>query len=862
MRLLIHRFPAVGGLLLFALLCAAMAGTQSRKGQAATILVTNTNDNGPGSLRQALADAADGNTIQFDPALNGQTINLTSVELLINKNITISGPGSDLLAVARLSVPEFIFRIFHITPNHTVAISGLTISGGNLPQGAPSLSGAGILNEQGTLTIENCTVSSNSAFNDGGGISNTGTLVVSHSAIISNFAGFFGGGISNSGTMTLMDSTVRFNATGADVVGTETGFGGGIYNTGTAVIVSSTIDNNVADANNHSSQGGGIYSLGFKSLAIISNSTISQNVAFIRGGAIYGGGEITNCTISGNIAEQGGGIYVTSGLQIGDSILNRGADGSNILNVGGIVTSKGYNVCSDSGGGFLTGPGDQINTVPMLGPLQNNGGPTFTHELLLGSPAINAGDPAFTPPPEFDQRGPGFPRVINSRIDIGSFEVQQPSTPSPTPTVTPSPTPTATATSSPTVTPTPSCVGNDQFCFDVGILMSDAPDPVEVGRDLTYSITVFGENVGAGWPVHMTDSLPAGVNLVSVSTSDGVCSGTTMISCDLVLPWELTARVTLVVTPTAPGTLSNTAVIDHTFGDVNPFDDSFTETTTVIPGPSPTPTPSPVAQALNLSTRLRVLTDANVGIGGFIISGSSQKHVILRGIGPSLAGQGVNPLPDPILELHGPSGFVTITNDNWTDTTPPLRCGKKYGLSPTNNLESCIEVTLDPAPYTAILRDRNSSVGIGLVEIYDVDAAVPSRLANISTRGFVATGSDIMIGGFIIGGDIGSDNVIVRGIGPSLTNLGVPNALADPRLELRDSSGTLLQANDNWKDDPTGSCPVILAGAGLAPSNTLESAFCATLAPGPYTALLAGVNNGTGIGLIEVYDLGLDSRTR
>src|SRR4029079_4389472 len=212
MRVLLHRLPAIGRLLLFALLGAALAGTQYLKSQGTTIIVTNTNDNGPGSLRQALADAPDGGTIQFDPALNGQTINLTSIELVIDKNITINGPGSDLLTVARLPIPEFIFRIFHITPNHTVAISGLTIAGGNLPNGGPSLSGAGILNEQGVLTIENCTVSSNSCLIDGGGISNTGTLAVSHSVIIGNHADFYGGGISSTGTLTITNSTVRYNS--------------------------------------------------------------------------------------------------------------------------------------------------------------------------------------------------------------------------------------------------------------------------------------------------------------------------------------------------------------------------------------------------------------------------------------------------------------------------------------------------------------------------------------------------------------------------------------------------------------------------------------------------------------------------
>src|SRR4029077_9192830 len=150
------------------------------------------------------------------------------------------------------------------------------------------------------------------------------------------------------------------------------------------------------------------------------------------------GVEITNSTISGNSAGSGGGIYNSAGqfggrLEFGNTIFNAGASGENIFNNGGTVTSHGYNISSDNGGGYLNGPGDQINTDPLLGPLQDNGGPTLTHAPLPGSPAIDTGDPSFTPPPDFDQRGPGYPRVFNGHIDIGSFEIQSGPTPTPTP---------------------------------------------------------------------------------------------------------------------------------------------------------------------------------------------------------------------------------------------------------------------------------------------------------------------------------------------------------------------------------------------------------------------------------------------
>ena len=269
------------------------------------------------------------------------------------------------------------------------------------------------------------------------------------------------------------------------------------------------------------------------------------------------------------------------------------------------------------------------------------------------------------------------------------------------------------------------------------------------------------------------------------------------------------------------------------------------------PGVSPTPGGSP-AQALNVSTRVRVLTDANVGIGGFIITGTDPVMVLLRGIGPSLSMFGVpNPLTDPTLELHGPSGFTTVTNDNWKDTQQAVIMAT--GLAPTNDFESAILATLMPGQYTGILKGKNNGVGVGLVEAYDLSQAANSKLGNISTRGFVSTGGDIMIAGFILGGNNGQDNVIVRGIGPSLTALGIPNALANPQLELRDSSGTLIRANNDWMDDPTQKA--LIMAAGLAPTNNLESAIYATLGPGAYTALLEGVNSGTGVGLAEVYTL-------
>jgi hypothetical protein len=252
---------------------------------------------------------------------------------------------------------------------------------------------------------------------------------------------------------------------------------------------------------------------------------------------------------------------------------------------------------------------------------------------------------------------------------------------------------------------------------------------------------------------------------------------------------------------------------------------------------------------------MRVQTGGNVGIGGFIVTGSVPKHVLLRAIGPSLVPSGVpDALTDPVLELHGPGAFVTITNDNWRDDPAQEALIIASGIAPTNDLESAIDAMLAPGAYTAIVRGKNNTSGVALVEVYDLDEALPAQLANMSTRALVSSGDSIVIAGFVLGNHSGDDHIIVRGLGPSLTAAGVPNALADPVLELRDGNGALLVSNNDWQDNPPQAAEII--AAGLAPSNPLESGIAATLAPGLYTALLAGLNNGTGVGLVEVYDLG------
>ena len=760
MRLPLLCFPVLGALYLLALLCTAVAGHRFFRTQQPTLIVTSTADSGPGSLRQALADAHDGDTIHFDPALNGQTITLTSAELAVRANVTIDGPGPNLLAIKR-DPQAPLFGIFHVIPGATaLMIRGLTITGGaafygggifnegtalsivncsihdNVSLGGLGASGGGIYNVYSTITITQSTISNNWAL-EGGGVVNFGPMEINESAITGNHAyqfqkrGGIGGGISNGGTATLTinDSVVSGNVAGdpnpfptpgPSPTPAPVGFGGGIQNNlATLTIHNSVISGNTATGNDvNGGQGGGIGSGGPVNItastinnnhadhygggidgntisitdstingndpggissgqSAISNTTISGNL----GDGMFGSGSVTNSTISGNT---GHGIVVANTLEIANTILNASAPGTSI--VGGIVTSHGYNLCSDNGSGFLTGPGDQVNTDPILGPLQDNGGPTFTHQLLVGSPALNSGDPNFTPPPFNDQRGNGYDRVFAGRIDIGSFEVQP---------------------------------------------------------------------------------------------------------------------------------------------------------------PSPT-------RCLNFSTRLLVQTGEQVGIGGFIITGTGEKQVLLRAIGPSLAQVGVpNFLADPVMELHGPAGFTTVFNDNWRDTQEAQIIAT--GLAPSNDLEPAILATVNPGNYTALVRGKDNTTGVGSVEVYDLGPAT-SQLANISTRAFVGTGAHVAIGGFILRGiQSNSTHVIVRGIGPSLDLIILPSMLANPTLELRDNNGALLSSNDDWQDDPVQAAQ--LSAYGLAPLDPKESGIFAPLPPGLYTAILAGKNGGTGIGLVEIYNV-------
>jgi hypothetical protein len=895
--------------------------------------VKNTADSGQGSLRQAVLDACPGSTITFDTAVvfaTPQTIALSG-QIVINKDLTIVGPGAGILTLQNTAATGPASRIFLVASGVTATISGMTITGG----------------------------STSGTSSGGGGIRNLGTLSVTGAVITDNDAtdpATGGGGISNFGSLTLTDSTVSDNTSA---------FGGGglfMFEGGTAVIRNSTFNGNTA------AQGGGGMTIQSSSAAIpawltIVNSTISGNSSTATGGgivnvAITGGtttATIINTTITGNTSPGGSGItnaVQTSGtatLSLHNSIVANNSGGTQIATLGTAqTTSAGYNIVSDAS--LTADTGDQLNTNPLLDILGNYGGPTQTHRLQTGSPAIDKGSAATDPinllAVTNDQRGSTRPVDIGgvtnasggNASDIGSFEVQNTGIPfivaatglmrqqgsavtnstiatvndaesgaggvvvtviSANPsngvtisnivntngTITADIVADCTAANASFTLQASDGALTKNAILNVGVtanrpptLTYDNPAAINEGGSTTvnpasgpsdngtiqsvvvqsqgtYTGTISVDSAGI---VSISNAAPAGTHTITIRATDN-CGKTTDASFAL----SVTAvPVSPTPTPTATATATPTATATATATPTATATATPTATATATASPTATPTATPTgtptstpAQALNISTRLRVEIGDKVMIGGFIIRGNSSKAVVLRGIGPSLTNSGIpaaNVLNDPALELHGPNGALITSNDNWKDSPQKSQIeGTIY--QPTDDREAVIVATLQPGAYTAVLSGVGGTTGIGLVEIYDNNQAVDSDLANISTRGFVQTNDNVMIGGFVLGANNNATRIAVRALGPSLSSFGLTNLMADPTLELHNANGTVMISNDDWPTDPGAAQ---LTANGLAPLNPKESAIFTALAPpGQFTAIVAGKNGGIGIALVEIYNL-------
>ncbi len=985
------------------------------RAHGATVTVTSTADAGgtcPGAnctLRQAIIATSPGDTINFAAGIT--TITLTSGELLVDKNLTINGPGANLLTVVRdFFFPDF--RIFRVTSGATVTISDLTIKSGRVA-GSSSLTGAGggVYNDHSNVTLNRCTLLFNAA-TFGGAVSSNGTsggtatMVVNGCAFIQNRAFEVGGAIHNtglSGSAALTVSNCTLSGNLATSSGAPNGAGGAAYN--------------------------------FHGSLILNNTTLSNNTADLSPGGIFNVGSGAT-------------------LRIASSILHAGS-GANLLNSSGTVTSLGFNLSSDNGGGFLTGTGDQINTNPQLGPLQNNGGPTETHALLSGSPAIEAGQSGGV---FVDQRGLARPvdsptiANVGDGSDIGAYEVQADQLPGcsninrivnnnndagtdslravianvcggSTITFAPNVTGTIDLTSGELVinkgltilgpganllTVQRSFAGGtpDFRIFNIpgaynvalsgltiangrvsgpggGILNNqggaltitnstitgnsalgfNAGGGIANGGTIPGTLTVINSTLSANSSSFGGGAISGGTTTVISSTisgnsttgnGGGITAGTITLRNSTIAGntatsngggvfnngfngATVTARNTIIAVNTAPnapdafgvlssngfnlvGNASGAAITPAQFSDqigsaaspidplLGPLQDNSGSTFTrsllagstaidkgnaggattdqrgfarpvdrpdsnapggdgadigafevQAPLPTPTPTPTPTATPTatpktvlaNISTRLKVETGDDILIGGFIITGTQDKKVIIRAIGPSLTFPGK--LENPTLELRDSAGTLLKQNDDWMNSSPAdLQAINDSTIPPSNDLESAIVATLpaNGSSYTAIVRGVNNTTGIGVVEIYDLDSNVDSKLANISTRGLVQTGDTVLIAGTIVLGP-STQKVIIRAIGPSLS---VPGKLLNPTMELRDANGTLVRANDDWR---VGGQEAEIIATTIPPTEDAESAIVETLQGNgaAYTAIVRGVNDTTGIAVVEVYAL-------
>ena len=850
------------------------------------VTVTTNTDAGGGSLRQALLDVCDGGAINFAAALNGQTITLTTGELVINKNVTITGPVAAVVTVSGNSAS----RVLEVQPGKTVAISRLTFTGGSATGGFPAGQGGAIFNDHGVLTVSNCVLSNNSAAGAGGAIfsngftSGTASLVVKSCTFTNNTAAE-GGALYNYGdtgtaTMDVLNSTFSGGNSATGAGGAINNYGAGATGNATLRIVNTTISGNKANGD-----GGGIYNTNNASAATATTT-------------------LTNVTVTNNRADNntdatgaGGGIRALSGtVSLKNTIVSGNFKGGSPSlvpdDINGAVNAD-YSLIGNTTGAGITGANNQLNVDPVLGALGNNGGPTQTHLPGSGSIAINNGSNALLPADTFDldndanvaetlpvdQRGPGFPRVVNTTVDIGAIEANYVIAVTAgdsqhaivgtafTTNLKAKVSESGTSISGVSVTFTAPASGASGTFAGTGTNASNA-----IVSDASGFVTapVFTANNTAGGPYDVfasatnfssadfkltNDAAPPSPTPTATATSTPTPTATATATATPTA--TATATATASPTPTATATATPTATASATATATATATPTATATATAKPTATATATPTATpAQSLNISTRVRVDTGDKVMIGGFIIRGNLPKPVVLRGLGPSLVNSGITAgsvLNDPVLELHGSSGALITSNDNWRES-PQKSQIEGTVFQPTDDRESVILATLPPAAYTVVLKGAGGTSGIGLVEVYDNNQAVDSDLANISTRGFVLTGNSVMIGGFTLGGNNNPTRMAVRALGPSLTAFGLSNVLADPTLELHNANGTIMVSNDDWQSDAASAA--LLTANGLALPDPKESGIFTSLAPpGQFTAIVAGKNGGIGIALVEIYNL-------
>ena len=932
--------PRTVGFLAFFMVAAA---------QAATFTVTNGNDNLAGSLRQAIQDAAPGDTIVFNipktdsgykPSTDVNEVGLTSAELVISKDLTIDGAGSKIEVIRR---GPAVFRIFNVVSGN-VTLANLTVSFGAV------VNGAGV-NNTGNLTLRNCTFHKNGAGIGGqpprgGAINNEGTAELTNCTLFDNNADR-GAGIYNAGNISVRNSTIFRNGPGA--TGETPGFE---HAAGTARVRSSVI------AFNSGSLSG--------SAANVLGAFTSEGYNFISNadGSTGFGNSGSRDQVGTRAAPADPRLPNAAGDYGGPARVLRPLPGSPLIDQG------------DSGG---IGSDQRGVARPMDQPtIANAGDGADIGAVEIGSPQ---GGPAFTVTTTANRRDPGespcstddctlaealdranansdpntisFSPVLAGHIaaPLGAFEIYAPLTIR-------GPGARKLALSGEfvrrvLVTAGPGIVisgltisggrAEAPVAFGAGIYNAGSLTLTECaiqaniatgggagifntgdGRLILDACTLAGNHAigeGEGGALYNFGS----VNAVNSTFSDNSAfrggaitsngGGTlALVNCTI---FGNSGRVGGIDNSAGSAAVVNTIIAGNTGSVANDVSGTFTSEghnligrrdgsvgftngvngdqvgTNAAPidplvevlrnngGPTDTRALRPGSPAINagndnraprvdqrgysrvgvsdigavelgglptgfanISTRLQVGRDDNVLIGGFIITGTQPKKLMVRAIGPSTGVAGA--LADPQLEIFNSSGQSVAFNDNWQDA-PNRSEVQDSTIAPTNNAESAVLRTLNPGAYTAVVSGAGGGTGVGLVEVYDLDRASDSKLANIATRGFVQTGDDVMIGGFIIVGGR-EQRLLVRAIGPSLS---IAGKLADPLLEIYNNDGALLASNDNWRSTQEAD----IAATGIPPSNDFEAAIVGAVPAGAYTAIVRGAGDTTGVAVVEVYAL-------
>jgi hypothetical protein len=773
---------------------------------AATFVVTNANDSGPGSLRDALTQAnsnGQADTINFDPGLfaMARTIVLAS-ELQITMDganpgrlVTINGPGADRLTISGNNA----VRAIYAADFSSLSISGITIRDGNGVGTVPAnvgTSGGAILCNGCSLTLTNMVIRNNTVPNEGGGIFAVGAraLSVIDSLITENNANY-GGGIWHLGA----EATVMRNTTISNNVA-KNSVGGALLDRGTITMENCVVTGNKAAT--FAGVAGGAGSVGglsfFQTNGTVTDTVVSNNTAGfdLSGNAVTAGfyaginadgGAMTfrRVTVTGNrvSADPAKGVGVVGGMHLRvpgtpvtiiDSLIS-GNEGGN--EAGGIATSH-------------TGPVFVINTTIANNKARRGGGIRNHSDDLT---VINSTITGNTAAPWTEEESTGGGGIMN----LGSVRTRVQN----------------------------SIIANNNAEDLRGGFISNGYNIIgNTARSTGFGAT--GDQLDVNPlldPNGLQNNGGPTLTIALQPNSPAIDKGRTIAN--------VSTDQRGVTRPTDNPSIANASGGDAS--DIGAYE---------IGGSNG------VAEKTlgNIATRLPVQTGENVLIGGIIVVGDVPKRVIIRALGPSLGAQGVGgALEDPVLELYE-ADTLLAANDNWREAQQEEIAGT--GVAPGDDRESAIVRTLPPGNYTAILRGKADTTGVGLLEAYDLDQRPNSKLANISTRGFVGSGDQVLIGGFIVGP---TTRVVVRAIGPSLGNAGVAGALQDPTLQLVNSNGEVVRANDNWK----GTQRAELEAIGIQPADDRESALIATLTAGNYTAVVGGAGANTGVGLVEVYNL-------